>query len=70
MGKVIMDRFASDAQILRSTINIYKILIINMIVMDGIIELYDEGSNDEKMSGIMTKHRIFLFYALKAYSLM
>lgn len=38
------------------------------MVIDGIMELNDEGSNEEKMSGIMSKHRIILFYALKAYS--
>lgn len=39
------------------------------MVIDGIIELNDDGSNEEKISGIMSKHRVVLFYALKAWSL-
>lgn len=37
--------------------NIYTILMVNRIVSDGRMELNEDGSNDEKMSGIMSKHR-------------
>ena len=37
--RVIMDRFASDDQIDRSVMNIYTMLIKNIIVIDGIMEL-------------------------------
>lgn len=43
-------------------------LIKNISVMWGKYELNDAGSKDEKISGIISKHRLGLFYALKAYS--
>lgn len=47
----------SGAQIERRIVVNTKILIMNIRVMCGKKELNDEGSKDEKMSDIITKHR-------------
>jgi hypothetical protein len=65
---VKIDRFKLIAHTDRSKFKINRRLIRNIKVIDGIIELNEEGSNDEKISGIIAKHRIILFHALKASS--
>lgn len=48
-------RADSILQMFRSKIVKYNTLIINVSVVIGKIKLKDDGSNDEKISGIMNK---------------
>ena len=57
-----LDKLISIAHGVRINITTISMLIINIKVIDGMIVLNDAGSKDEKMSVIISKHRIPILY--------